>query len=123
MKFIHRFAYYIIGLIVGSIFVYFIWGKKKVQFDYLPNARVLKNIRTDVRLFSNEANESMNSIGLDSIDIAFILENGDVDFKNSEPRKKPCKQYIINGNPRNLNISLTVKKCDTISTIEKIIAN
>ena len=120
MKFIHRFGYYIGGLLIGSVFVYFIWGKKKVQFDYLPNARVLKDIRTDVRLFSDKANESMLTIGLDSTDIADILQNGDVDFKKSEPRKEPCKKYVIDGVTKEKNITLIVKKCDTISTINEI---
>ncbi|MDT0551647.1 DUF4258 domain-containing protein [Urechidicola vernalis] len=121
MKFIHRFGYYLGGLLIGSIFVYFIWGKKKVQFDYLPNARVLKDIRTDVRLFSDNASNSMNTIGLDSTDIASILENGEVDFKKSEPRNEPCKKYVIDGITKEKNITLIVKKCDTISTINEIL--
>ena len=123
MKLLKRFIFYGIGLIIGSIFVYFIWEKKDVQFDYGPNARVLKNIRTDVRLFSDNAKESMNTIGLDSVDIAEVLQNGDVDFKESSPRTKPCKIYVIHGNPREKNITLTIKKCDTISTIDKIVLN
>lgn len=123
MKFIHRFAYFIIGVSVGSVFVYFIWNKKKVQFDYLPNARVLKEIRTDVRLFSDNATNSMKNIGLDSIDIASILEYGDVDFDKSKPREKPCKTYVIDGNPKEKNITLIIKKCDTISTIDQILLN
>ncbi|OIQ37869.1 MAG: hypothetical protein BM563_07400 [Bacteroidetes bacterium MedPE-SWsnd-G1] len=121
MKFIHRFGYYLGGLLIGSIFVYFIWGKKKVQFDYLPNARVLKDIRTDVRVFSENASNSMNTIGLDSTDIASILESGEVDFKKSEPRNEPCKKYVIDGITKEKNITLIVKKCDTISTINEIL--
>ena len=121
MKLFKRFLFYGVGLIIGSIFVYFIWEKKNVQFDYGPNARVLKNIRTDVRLFSEDAKESMISIGLDSLDIATILQNGDVDFKESSPRAEPCKTYVIHGNPKEKNITLIVKKCDTISTIDKIL--
>ena len=65
----------------------------------------------------------MNTIGLDSVDIAEVLQNGDVDFKESSPRTKPCKIYVIHGNPREKNITLTIKKCDTISTIDKIVLN
>jgi hypothetical protein len=121
MKFIHRFAYFLIGLTVGSIFVYFIWDKKDVQFDYLPNARVLKDISNDVRLFDPKALEEMTSIGIDSADISAILNFGDVDFKNSEPRNEPCKKYIIHGEPKEKLITLTISKCDTISTIQSVI--
>ena len=47
MKLVHRFVYYGFGLLIGSIFVYFIWGKKNVSFNYFPNARVLKDIKND----------------------------------------------------------------------------
>ncbi len=120
MKLLKRFFYFGMGLFVGSIFVWFIWEKKDVQFDYMPNARVLKNIRTDVRLFSNEATNNMTTIGLDSIDISSILKNGNVDFGESSPREKPCKIYVVNGKTKKKNIKLTIIKCDTVSTIDKV---
>ena len=120
MKFIHRFAYYLVGVTVGGIFVFFIWEKKKVQFDYLPNARVLKDIRNDTHQFSEEVKNKMKSLELDSADIAQILEFGDVDFGESKPREKPCKTYVIHGKPKEKEITLVVKKCDSISTFEKI---
>ena len=121
MKLFKRFLFYGVGLIIGSIFVYFIWEKKDVHFDYGPNARVLKNIRTDVRLFSDEAKESMINIGLDSVDIALILQDGDVDFGESKPREEPCKTYVIHGISEEKDITLIVKKCDTTSTIDKVV--
>ncbi len=123
MKLAKRFAFYGLGLIMGSIFVYFVWGKKSASFDYMPNARVLKNIRTDVRLFSDEAAQNMLTIGLDSVDIAAILEHGNVDFKKSSPRAEPCKIYYVNGKPKEKDITLIIEKCDTISTIDKVILN
>ncbi|MCF6296570.1 MAG: DUF4258 domain-containing protein [Flavobacteriaceae bacterium] len=123
MNLIKRFIYYGIGLLLGSIFVYFIWEKKNVQFDYMPNARVLKTIRTDTRLFSDNATESMINIGIDTLDISDILKYGDVDFKKSSPRKKPCKIFVIDGNPKEKDITIVIKKCDSISTIDKVILN
>lgn len=120
MKFIHRFAYYLIGITIGSIFVYFIWEKKNVQFDYLPNARVLKDIRNDTQKYSSDALEQMQTLQLDSVDIAQILEFGDIDFGESKPREKPCKTYVIYGSPKEKEITLVVKKCDSVSTFESI---
>ena len=119
----HRFIYFGIGLLVGSIFVYFIWQEKDTSFDYLPNARALKSIRIHTKLYSDDAKESMKTIGLDSLDIADILQNGNIDFGESDPRAKPCKTYVIKGNPREKEITLVVKKCDTISTIDKILSD
>lgn len=121
MKFTQRLAYFGFGLLIGSIFLYFFWGKKNATFDYLPNARVLKSLRTDVRLFSDDAKNSMKTIGLDSADISAILEYGNVDFKNSKPRTEPCKTYAVKGKPKQKNITLIIKKCDTISTIQQVL--
>ncbi len=123
MKLIHRFAYYGFGLLIGIIFVYFIWEKKNVEFDYMPNARVLKTIRTDARLFSDNATEAMISIGIDTADINAILKYGDVDFKKSDQRGEPCKTYVIDGKPKEKDITIVVKKCDEIATIDKVILN
>ena len=121
MKLVHRFAYYGIGLLIGSIFVYFIWGKKNVSFNYFPNARVLKDIRNDVPFYSNEAYENMLSSNIDSSEVSTILTYGNVDFKRSLPRAKPCKTYYINGKPNNKEVTLVIKKCDSISTIQSVI--
>ncbi|PHR69429.1 MAG: hypothetical protein COA67_10685 [Lutibacter sp.] len=123
MKFIQRFAYYGVGLLVGSIFVYFVWGKKGASFDYMPNARVLKDIRTDTRLFSDNATESMQNIGIDTADISAILKYGNVDFKKSDQRGKPCKTFVIDGLPKEKDITIVVKKCDETSTIDKVTLN
>lgn len=121
MKFIHRFAYFLIGLLIGSIFVYFVWNKKNVTFDYLPNARVLKSIRTDTQLFTDSAKEAMIAFDLDSTDISIILQHGNIDFKKSTPREKPCKTFVIDGKPKQKEITLIIKKCDSISTIQQIL--
>lgn len=123
MKFSQRFAYYGFGLLIGTIFLYFFWDKKNATFDYFPNDRVLKNIRTDVHLYSDEATESMKEIGLDTLDISAILRYGNVDFKKSSPREKPCKTYVIDGKPKEKNITIIVKKCDSVSTIHQITWN
>ena len=121
MKLFQRIAYYGIGLLVGSIFVYFVWGKKGASFDYFPNARVLKDLKNDVRKFSPEALEQMRSLELDTATISSILSNGNIDFKNSSPREKPCKTYVVDSESKKNMITLTIKKCDSISTINNIV--
>ncbi|MCK5815117.1 MAG: DUF4258 domain-containing protein [Flavobacteriaceae bacterium] len=121
MNLFQRITYYGIGLIVGSVFVYFVWGKKGATFDYFPNARVLKDIKNDVREFSPEALEQMKSLELDSASISSILSNGSVDFKNSSPREKPCKMYVVDSESEKNVITLTIKKCDSISTINNVV--
>jgi hypothetical protein len=117
---IKRIGYYLVGLSIGSIAVYFFWQKKEATFDYGMDARTLKTIRIKKRFFSDNAKKTMENTNLDTLKISTILYSGDVDFGKSKPRQKPCAEYYITGKRDLKNISLYVKRCDSTSTIEKI---
>lgn len=118
---IKRIGYYLLGLSLGSIGVYFFWQKKKATFDYGMDARTLKTIRIKERLFSEDAKNAMQKFDIDTLKISTILKTGDVDFGKGNPRQKPCAEYYISGENELKNISLWVKRCDSTTTIEKVI--
>ncbi|MDD7913966.1 DUF4258 domain-containing protein [Polaribacter ponticola] len=117
---IKRIGYYLVGLSLGSIGVYFFWQKKQATFDYGMDARTLKTIRIKKRFFSDDAKRVMQNSNIDTLKISTILYTGDVDFGKSKPRQKPCAEYYVTGNKDLKNISLYVSRCDSTSTIEKI---
>lgn len=116
-----RIGYYLVGLSIGSIAVYFFWQKKDASFDYGMDARTLKSIRIKKREFSKDALRVLESTSIDTSQISSILKNGDVDFTKSKARLKPCAEYYISGNDNLKNISLYVIRCDSVSTIKNII--
>jgi hypothetical protein len=118
---IKRIGYYLVGLSLGSIAVYFFWQKKQATFDYGMDARTLKTIRIRKRVFSNEAKNAMLKYNIDTTKISTILYVGDVDFGKSKARQKPCPEYYISGKKELENISLLVKRCDSLASIEKVI--
>jgi len=118
---IKRVGYYLVGLSLGSIAVYFFWQKKNATFDYGMDSRTLKTIRIRERLFSDDAKNAMHKFNIDTLKISTILKSGDVDFWKSKPRQKPCAEYYITGSKELENVSLLVKRCDSTSKIEKII--
>ena len=118
-----RIFYYLVGLTLGSIGVYFFWQKKNASFDYGMDARTLKTIRIKKRLFSDEAKNAMLKFEIDTLKISTILENGDVDFGKGKPRQKPCAEYFVTGKKELEKVSLLVKRCDSTSTIQKVIVN
>lgn len=118
---IKRIGYYLVGLSLGCIAVYFFWQKKKATFDYGMDARTLKSIRNKERLFSKDAKSAMNKFNIDTLNISTILYTGDVDFGKSNQRQKPCAEYYITGTKELENISLLVKRCDSASFIEQVI--
>jgi hypothetical protein len=118
---IKRIGYYLVGLSLGSVAVYFFWQKKQATFDYGMDARTLKTIRIRKRVFSNEAKNAMLKYNIDTTKISTILYVGDVDFGKSKARQKPCPEYYISGKKELENISLLVKRCDSLASIEKVI--
>jgi hypothetical protein len=95
--------------------------KKQASFDYGMDARTLKTIRIRERVFSEEAKKAMFQYHIDTTKISTILYIGDVDFGKSKARQKPCPEYYITGKKELKNVSILVKRCDSIATIEKVI--
>ena len=58
MKFAHRFAYYLIGLIMGLFFVAAVFSGKDTRCNYFPNARVLNDLRNKPFYYSDKASEN-----------------------------------------------------------------
>lgn len=121
MQLLKRIGYFLIGVSISSIGVYFFWQKKKATFDYGMDSRTLKSIRIKKRFFSDDAKQVMLNSDIDSTKISTILNNGDVDFGKSKPRQKPCAEYYITGSRELENVSLYISRCDSTATIEKII--
>lgn len=100
MKFYTRLAFYLFGLMIGVIFmIYFMMAKaesRNVTFCYLPNCRVLKDIRSKPFHYSDEANAFLEQKLIDTLDIKNCLTDGKVDFSVSNKPYKGGKLYVIN---------------------------
>jgi hypothetical protein len=109
MKFYQRFAYYLIGLIIGSFFVAAVLSGKDTRCNYFPNARVLNDLRTKPFHYDIEASRILSENWVDTIDIKNILTYGDVDFDKSNIKEEGGKLYIIYGKTKkNKEITLEV---------------
>jgi hypothetical protein len=105
MKFYQRFAYYLVGFVIGMFFVALVLTGKDTRCNYFPNARVLNDLRNKPFNYSIEASRKLAEDWIDTIDIKNTLTYGDVDFGKSNVVYQKGKLYIIEGQ--------TVKK-DTI---------
>ena len=120
MTFKQRLPYFLGGLTIGIIIVVFIFDKKNTTFDYGPNARVLKNLKTKERVYSKEAISSLYYYQLDTSTVSKILTNGNVDLGNKIKLDSCMYQYSIKGTKALKNIEVIVKNCDSTVIIEKI---
>ncbi|WP_313807473.1 DUF4258 domain-containing protein [Flavobacterium sp.] len=109
MKFTQRLAYYLLGLLLGGIFVYFFFQKKKTEFCYLPNCRVLKDLRSKPISIAPEAQQKLNEKWVTMEDIKACLQHGDVDFSQSNKPAENGKLYIVEGyNTKHEEIEVTM---------------
>lgn len=124
MAFLKRLGFYLIGLSIGLVFLFFFLKKKSdetgVSFCYLPNCRVLKELRSKPITYSKEIDQMLTDQTLDSLTIAYFINEGDVNFKRSNTKNTICKTYFIEGIVNEKLMALTVKNCDSTSLIDKI---
>ena len=101
MKFSYRLAYYLGGLLLGTVFViYFLQAKaeaRDVSFCYLPNCRVLKDLKSKPLEISEEAKATFSEKWVTLDDVKKCLEYGDVDFSISNKPFEKGKIYFIEG--------------------------
>lgn len=121
----YRLAFYLFGLMIGIIFVYFFMTKKAeasgVTFCYLPNCRVLKDIRSKPLKVSDEANKKFDEKWVTLEDIKMSLEYGDVDFSKSNKPFEKGKLYVIEGKTiANQDIIIEVINYDNEVTLKDI---
>jgi len=68
-----------------------------MSFCYLPNCRVLKDLRSKPFYYSDVASEKIKQGLLDSIELRKIFRYGNVDFSKSNIPIEDGKYYLIKG--------------------------
>ncbi len=125
MKFQFRLAYYLFGLLLGGVFVvYFLKSKAEsrgVEFCYMPNCRVLKDLRSKSLEIDSLAQKSLDAKWVNLEDIRNSLRYGDVDFSKSNEVYRKGKIYIIEGKTsKNEEITITMVNYTNKVLLEKI---
>ncbi|MCS4239018.1 DUF4258 domain-containing protein [Myroides odoratus] len=108
MSFIQRLAYYLFGLLIGCMFLFYFFGEKKTEFCYLPNCRVLKDLRSKPVQYSSDAEFKLKEGWVVEDDIRKSLQYGKVDFDQSNVDFEKGKLYVITGRNAN-NDPITIK--------------
>jgi hypothetical protein len=122
MKFIHRFVYYLVGLIMGLFVVAAIFSGKDTRCNYFPNARVLNDLRSKPFYYSDQASQVLAEKWIDTIDIKNCLKYGDVDFDKSNKLVGNGKLYIVQGKTvKNQEITLNILNYSGKAVLDKII--
>ncbi len=120
-KFFRRLKFYLIGVALGCVLVYFMLLKDRERPAWMPKGRVLEQIARSSVIFTDKASCALQMQGLSEEEIkTFITDNAQVDFAKSDTRRKPCPMYYIeNKNRKNLHAKVEV--CDSVSTVHWVL--
>jgi hypothetical protein len=122
MTFRYRFAYYLIGFIMGMFVVAMVFMGKDTRCNYFPNARVLNDLRNKPLNYSDKAKLILAQRWVDTTDIKNTLTYGDVDFDQSNIKVGNGKRYIIEGKTtKNQEIILEVINYSDKAVLEDIV--
>ena len=122
MKFTYRFAYYLIGLLMGLFVVAAIFSGKDTRCNYFPNARVLNDLRNKPFVYSDKASQILNEKWVVTADIKNTLKFGDVDFDKSNLPLEKGKLYTIYGKTaKNQEITVEVINYSNKAVLRDII--
>ena len=121
MNLLQRTGFYMIGVALGGVIVYYILDKKKTTFCYLPNCRVLKDISLKKRDFSPTVQELIDNKKLDTAIISYTYKEGNINFSKSKTKQKSCKQYYIDSKYNERNYEFLIENCDSIALVKQVI--
>ncbi|MGZ9675748.1 DUF4258 domain-containing protein [Flavobacterium sp. GNP001] len=122
MKLVHRFAYYLVGMVLGLFFVGLVFSGKDTRCNYFPNARVLNDLRNKPFYYSEKATKVMQEKWIDTADIKNTLQFGDVDFDQSNVKKENGKLYVIEGKTvKNQAVTLKIINYSNKAVLDEII--
>lgn len=123
MSLLKRIGYFLIGLSFGIVFLTFFLKNKKAEFCYLPNCRVLKNIRSKSFKVETETQKVLDLNHIELSDINTLLENAEVDFSKSNTKSEPCKTYTIEAVWSEKPVVLKIKNCPDEAVLENFTVN
>ncbi len=98
------------GFLLGLFLLLIMFGARDFSCvgNYFPQGRVLEDIKQKELIFSTEIPTDYKKI-TDTIYFKEVfLKNASVNFSESNPRKKPCGEYLIT----NDTLKLLIKNCE-----------
>jgi len=119
MKFWRRARYYMMGLGIGTLLVFFMFKGKGCS--WLPENRVLDEIHLGTILLSDKVKCELicNEISEEDLYEVFAEHRGSVVFSESEPREDP-KMYVIETKDEAFKLRLTLK--DSVARINALMS-
>jgi Domain of unknown function (DUF4258) len=119
MKKTRRILLFSIGAVAGCMVVYFSLIRGNNRTYWLPGNRVKDLILKSEIIFSAHAKCMMKCRNISPQDVKEIIQNGQVNFSESNVRNTACPSYAIDGSvSENKKIRIIVTTIDSVAEIE-----
>ena len=108
-----KLKFYLIGLIPGLLFVFFILNQKGASCSgYLPNSRVIAETLSKDFTYSADFQQNMQTMRISEQYLKdSIITRGEIDFDRSKAQQKPCPYYLLQSPKNAPKFELTFTKC------------
>lgn len=117
MTFWRRFRLYLIGFGLGLVLVFVFFGSRDLM-SWTPEGRVLLAIDSSEQIFSERALCQMKCLGIEKSNFVKIQEEANVNFTDSDTRKKPCPIYHLKSFFREKEYQFIWKVCENDEEVE-----
>ena len=94
MGFWRRFRVFLFGVGLGLLFVYAVFGDRDVT-AWFPERKILRAIDSSEVTITERAFCQLRCNNFPEEDLSNLLQGADIDFWNSDTRRKPCPHYHI----------------------------
>ena len=123
MKFSRRIKLFLFGVIMGTLIVYIslIRGRDRDLLAWLPEERVLQELRDNELIYTQYGNCSMECANISKEEVQQILINGEVIFNKSEVKKSPCPVYTLEGEANERQLRILFASCDKETKVLNVI--
>lgn len=123
MNFFQRFKRFLIGVLLGSILVFFFFSdRSELLTDWMPNERVMKRLRETKLIIPDTVQCRLRCHQLDSAAVdGLISDDGDVNFANSFTRQEP-KLYKVDFEQHTIPVRLTFECTDSTSAVVEVLS-
>ena len=117
MTFWRRFRTYLIGVGLGLLIVYVIFGDRELN-TWTPEKRIMTTIDSSAVSISPRAICQLKCLGLEDKKWVGIQQASDINFSESNPQKKPCPVYRLENKSNEGEYTMMWEVCENEERVE-----
>ena len=117
MTFWRRFRTYLIGVGLGLLIVYVIFGDRELN-TWTPEKRIMTTIDSSTVSISLRAECQLKCLGLEDKKWVEIQQASDINFSESNAQKKPCPVYRLENKSETAEFTMMWEVCENEERVE-----